>query len=328
MKKIVLALCLIGILLLTACGAAGSDHATTEEAVEAPAAKDEPASDWAAETDDWYFEDAESEPTAEVDEGTMGTIPILLPSESGRQLVYTADIVIETEAFMPGVRAINEIIAEFAGYSEWYALNGRHIRTPHTERSAEWVFRLPTENLISFIEFAEDNYEIVRLSKRMQDLTIDYEADLDRLADLQEQAQRLQAELDDEENTNDRRSQQDLDRVRAQIRNIEAATARVEHDVIYSDISVYLQEVIIKGEVEVVEEPVTFGDRMSDALEGTFSGLLTVLQGALIGIVVVLPWLVIPAAVTVLIVFLVKRSNKKNKKRIANLTEKEYNEIK
>jgi len=317
MKKIVI---LIGLVLLLAifplaCGNAGGDW-------ESPASSDMAATD-EAESDMAVGDFAEEAPAAEMeseedaawldeveDEGNIGIIPILLPSESGRQLVYTADIQIETTEFMAGMRLLLDTIADLEGYSERVIVNGRHILRPEVERDAEVIFRLPTENLAEFLVFIEDNYNLVRLHKEMEDFTTVHEGRVSRIDDLREQEQRLLADLIDEEETDT--TQADLDDVQDQIRRLQAITDSLRHDVNYSNITVQLDEVIIHEVLPIIEEePPTFGERIQSNLGVNLEIILEVFQMLLLIIIAILPWLLIIAIIVVPIIFIAKKSRKK-----------------
>ena len=239
----------------------------------------------------------------------VGPLPMILPSETGRQLVYRTDIHIETTNFMPGVRQLLDKVAELNGYSERVIVNGHHLIWPYHERNAFFRFRIPTENLNDFLVFVENNYNLVLLDKEMIDMTTTYERKIANLEDLYEREQQILEELEDEDGD---ATQRDLDQVRSQIRNLEATTAELEHDVIYSNIRVYLGEVIFPEDEEEVE-PMTFGERFRETVDSSLSSFVAVLQVLLIIFTAMLPWLT-PLVVIGLILFFAFRRKKKKKK--------------
>ena len=296
--------------------------------------------DWAgepADDGDWDWDDVA--PESEYWEGTVqddggagieyggsiGVIPILLPSETGRQLVYNVDMHFQTTEFMPGTRAMLDKVRDLEGYSEEVIVNGRPILRPYIKRSASGTFRIPTIHLNEFIVFMENNYNLLFLHQRMIDHTISYESDQARLERLREQEQRLLADLEDDEEEDIDTIREDLDAVRDSIRDLEATTASLERDVIYSTVVVVLDEVIIPIEEEIEEEeeeeeivPPTFGERFLDTMESSLSGLLVVSQAIFLVFFAILPWILPLAIVVILIIFAVRRSQRKKKLRAAS----------
>ena len=301
------------------------------------------SADWAADAlddaDDWdwdeapasapeYWEDTagDSEVTVSIEYGgSIGVLPILLPSETGRQLVYNVDMHFQTTEFMPGTRAMLDKVRDLEGYSEEVIVNGRPILRPYIKRSASGTFRIPTIHLNEFIVFMENNYNLLFLHQRMIDHTISYESDQARLERLREQEQRLLADLEDEEEEDVDAIREDLDAVRDSIRDLEAATASLERDVVYSTVVVVLDEVIIPIEEEIEEEeeeeeivPPTFGERFLDTMENSLSGLLVVSQAIFLVFFAILPWILPLAIVVILIIFAVRRSQRKKQLRAAS----------
>jgi hypothetical protein len=314
--------------LFTGCSAAPE----SERAVEpAPPSAVEEQMDWEMDeaealSDDFFSavveesevmldsEDWVAVEVAPISEGNMGPIPIILASETGRQLIYTTDITIETTNFMADMRLLLNKIAQLNGYSERVIVNGRHLINPYVERDAAFIFRLPPENLVEFIIFIEDNYNLVHLDKRMTDLTIAYEQNLAQLDELIDREERLLAELEEEQTTRDQRDlERDLESIQSDIRNLEATTAQIDHDVLYSDITIFLAEVILPSELEPVELP-TFGQRFQDTVINSLETILAMLQGFLLFLIAATPWLLPIIAVALLVIHIVKRINKSEKK--------------
>ena len=238
----------------------------------------------------------------EAEEGALGSIPILLPSESGRQLAYTVDFNLQTTEFMPGMRALLDTVGEMGGYSETVVVNGRCLRQPYVERNAYFVFRIPNQQISAFLVFIEDNYNWLRLDKRLIDFTFAYERNVDGLEALREQEQRLLGELDNDEDEDNDTKRDDLADIRAQIRDLEESNTIIGYDVDYSDVTIRLSEVII-----LEEESETFGEQLQDRFSGAVQIIVLIM-------VTLLPWGLMTALIVVPIVYAVKRGRKKNGK--------------
>ena len=338
---------LVLVLVVIPLSACSAPEDTTRGRDTLRVASDEPA-DWDSEpaewvedaaddAGDWDWDEApESEPgywegTVRNDRGvaieygeSIGVIPILLPSETGRQLVYNVDMHFQTTEFMAGTRAMLDKVRDLDGHNEEVIVHGRPILRPYIKRSASGTFRIPTIHLNEFIIFMEDNYNLLFLHQRMIDHTISYESNQASLDRLREQEQRLLADLENDEDEDIDAIRENLDAIQDNIRDLEAATASLERDVVYSTIVVVLDEEIIPEEEEIEEEeeeeivPPTFGERFLDTMESSLSGLLVVSQAVFLVLFAILPWILPPTILTLLIILGVRRSNRKKKLRAAN----------
>lgn len=293
-------LIILGTTILMGCSSADFDSSASAGVarVSEAATPSSSAADSANSEADFVF-DAVSEQAMSVE---SAGITILSPTTTGRQLVYTINMSLQTTEFMPSVRLLLDTVSSFAGYSEWVLLNGRCLSRPDIQRTANFNLRIPTENLERFIYFVENNYNILRLEKILNDQTSVYNHDNFELEILREREQELLG--------NDG-SQPDLIAVRRQIRDLERSTDDLQNRVIYSTVSVSLAEFI---EAEI-PEPIRFGERVGTVLVES-------LQMVVIIFVAIFPW-VAPAGIIIgLIVFLVKRSEKKRKNELNQLLTK------
>jgi len=314
--------------LLIGCGADSDDdwdYAAEADWDEAEMVAEDEGDDWdddvewAAEVADEDDEEVAAPRTAEEAEeepegGVLGAIPMLLPSESGRQLVYTVELRIETTEFTSGLRMLMDATADLDGYSVRITEHGRSLRTPDKERHADLSLRIPNENLLAFLTFIDDNLQVYNREfwdKELDDITFAYERTADNLETLREQEQRILDELDDDENEESDVTADDLAEVREQIRDLEETNIVAQRNVDYSDVALRLKEVILLDvEPEEPEEPEIFSDRLQSAAESSLNGLLGILQNILLFIIIILPWLFLIALFVVPIVYLVRRYKK------------------
>ena len=333
---------LVLVLVVIPLSACSAPEDTTRGRDTLRVASDEPAdsaADAPADDGDWDW-DEESEPAywegtvgdvgddddvvAHIVYGeSIGVLPILLPSEAGRQLVYNVDMHFQTTEFMAGTRAMLDKVRDLDGHNEEVIVHGRPILRPYIKRSASGTFRIPTIHLNEFIIFMEENYNLLFLHQRMIDLTIVYEDDQAALEQLREQEQRLLADLEDEEEDVDA-IREDLNTIRDNIRRLEATTTELERDVVYSTVVVVLDEEIIPEEEEEIEEPEeeiippTFGERFLDTMESSLGNLLIVSQAIFLVLFAILPWILPPTIIAILIIIAIRRSRKKKKLRAAS----------
>ena len=341
--------CLLGlafvVMALTACGV-GDDDWDTAEADVAFDDGDNGADAPEAEFDDWDDEDwdedegyddlamaavvddddsddvevraraerrvlTEEEEVAEV--GTIEAVPLRLPSESGRQLIYAVEFNIDTFEFSRAFRMLLDATGELGGFSERVTEHGRSLRNPDMERHADFALRIPNENLSAFITFIDDNRDVFnRIYTDIvleADLTFEYERNVSAIETLREDEERILNELDNDEDEESDVTRDDLADVRERIRDLEEANITTQHDVDYSNVSIRLSEVIPSEveEPEEPEEPETFGDRLQSTVETSLGGLLSMFQVLLFVIIIILPWLVIVALFVAPVVYLIRR---------------------
>ena len=240
-------------------------------------------------------------------------LPLLPPSISGgKRIVYTVDVQIQTTAFMSGIRTLLTAVGNMEGYVESANVQGRDMRTPDTERSANYTLRMYSERLSDFLVILEDNYNLVSLRQTSTDVSANYRHGDSTLDDLRDQEARL---LRDLENTRldaeDRLEfEQRLAQVQSSIRSYERQQYTLNDDVLYSTVNVQLREVIFieDAEEEEAEEipELTFGERLSVAVERAIDGFVAFCQGFLIVLIRFLPILII-LIILAIIAYLVYR---------------------
>ena len=263
---------------------------------------------------------AQWEPGAE---GSMGTLPILTPSNSrGLRYVYTIDLKLQTTSFMAGIRTLLSTIGRMEGYVESADVHGRDLHVPPHERDAEYTFRLYTERLADFIEVIEDNYNILSLKQRSENVTGDYEYGDSAIDDFRRQEARLLTALE-----NTRLEAQDRLDLEKQLANVQSSIRYYEREqigyddgILYSTIKVQLFEVIFPEVVEEVEEEIvvepepTFGERFREAASRSWKGFTAFCQGLLIVLIRIAPvvFIILVLAVIGLLVYRgVRRAGRK-----------------
>jgi len=277
-RIILLLLALLAMATLAGC-ASGSDMASESNfTFDAAASMDFAASPAVAES---------------VEMDSIGNLNILSPVETGRQLIYTTNINLQTTDFMVGLRSLLDMVVELDGYSEFVLVNGRDLNRPDIARNANFNFRIPTENLTAFIIFIEQNYNLVRLEQRMVDMTNIYEWDTAELEILRVQEAYL---------VYNEAPQSDLNDIRRQIRSLEQTNTNLQDQVVYSTVTVHLAEVFEM----IPHEPATFGDRVGETLGESFIYLLEFLQVVLIVLIAIIPWGIPTGIIVGLIIYLNK----------------------
>ena len=196
----------------------------------------EPSSDFASE-----FEMA-----PEAADSEYFLFPILTPAEAGgRRLVYTVSMYLQTTDFLPGMRTLLDAVAETGGYLVRADVRGYDLRNPRPERSADFRFRVPSEQLPAFIVVIENHYNIWSLQQEMEEATARYQQTTWGLDDLREQERLLVEALETAEGDEHVAMLDSLREVRSSIRELEAAQTEIMDTVIYSTIDIQLLEAFL-----------------------------------------------------------------------------------
>ena len=228
---------------------------------------------------------------------TIGVPPIITPSQAGdRMFVYTIHYSLQTTTFMPGVRTLLDMVASHRGHTMRAVVNGHDLRWPEMERSANFVFRVPSENIPRFIEEMERHFNLLHWDLSAVEETRTYQENLSAVADARDREARLLEELENAATANLRRNlEADLRNAQNEIRRLEAALAAIESNVIYSDVTVWLHEVILAEEKPVP----TFGQLMASTANDSWFALIGALQGIMLFLVAALPILLPLLAIAV-----------------------------
>jgi len=245
--------------------------------------------------------------------GSAGPPPILTPADSsGRRLIYTVDMQLQTTDFMSGIRLLYDTISELDGFIMSEQVNGRDLRTPERERSAHYSFRLFTDNLPEFIVTIEDNYNLLGRQLSADDITVSYAHQGFTLGDLREQEERIKNALDNDELDADEiiELENALMEVQAFIRSLEMQQSTFDDDILYSFINVQLYEVIFIEEVEEEEEEevvLTFGEKFVQEALKSWGNFVAFLQGFAIVFIRILPTLLILGVIATATILIVRK---------------------
>lgn len=236
--------------------------------------------------------------------------------QAGRKLITTMDLSAETEHFDELMGNLERQITALGGYIEssnqW---NGSvdYYGNRINDRNASLTVRVPAEKLDSFLTMMEENSNITRKSKSVEDVTLAY-VDLEshKKALLTEE-ERLLELLEMAETVEDLISIEDkLANVRYQLESMESQLRTYDNKINYSTVNLDLQEV---QRLTPAEEPTVWG-RIRSGFSANMYAAGQDIENILIGIVINIPyiliWIVI-LAVVLLIVFLLARHEKKKK---------------
>lgn len=290
---------------------------------------------YSAKSDGWYDSPAEAEKSGdwyewEAEEEAPAPMPTTAPASEPEEdlpgfrdnskLIYTCDLTIQTTEFDQTVNAVHELIDKFGGFiasetrndsdTGWY--RSGYVKT-NASLSEELTVRIPAEHYHEFLDALDGNGKILSKNMYVENISRQYSETETTIKSLETQEERLLAMMEQCETVEDMITvEARLSEVQNELKIYRNRLSGMDTDVAYSTINMRINEVL---EYTPDKEPIrvlTFGDRLGNTLKETGRGFLRFLEGLLFFVINVLPYLLILAAIVLLIIWLVKRSHKKN----------------
>lgn len=319
-KNAVWALALVT-LLLGGCGSkADRSSATAADMEMAKEAAYDAAGTYLS--DDIYSVDS-AEVTDDVAEDGAATPQV---EDTSRKLIKNVNLSVETETFEELLATITEKTESFSGYiEESYTYNGSNYYGRGT-RNASMTVRIPAQQLDAFLSSVSEVSNVISRNDSVSDVTLQYvdmeshkkalTAEQDRLLELLEQAESVEDIITIESRLSD---------VRYQIESMESQLRTLQNQVSYSTVYLDIQEVEKLTPVEEQTRGEMIREGFVDSLYGVGNGLLDFGTAVIID----LPYLVVWAAVILLVILIIRllRKHRKNKEQ-KKMQEKQEKDIK
>ena len=260
-------------------------------------------------------ESAGPEPLPPDERGIAG--PETEPVIDARKIIKNARLEIQTLSFDRGVEFITGAAVSFGGFVERSFVSGLDMYSERGTRTASFTLRIPAENIDAFIHSLGNNdFNIISRDQYSDDITAHYYDSRARLNSLRIQEERLLSML---ENASELeyllQVEKEIMNVRYEIESLTSALRRMDSSVQFSTVDIALVEVVKYDPVK--DAPATFGERISHAFSTSIENFSDFVQGFVIFVVSIFPFLLLIGAITLIIVYFVMRSDKKIKKRMA-----------
>ncbi len=271
--------------------------------------------------EEYVYEDEAAEEYSEEESGAGGQTPEV--QDTSRKLIRNVDLQVETEEFDELLSNVSQKTESLSGYiEESYTYNGSSYYGQGT-RSATLTIRIPAQRLDEFLSEIAEVSNVISKNESVTDVTLQYvDMESHKKALLAEQ-ERLLELLDQAENIEDIISiESRLSDVRYQIESMESQLRTMENQVSYSTVYLVVEEV--KQYTPVAEQ--TVGERI---VTGFTRSLANVGKGVLnfgIGMIVSLPYLVLWAAVILIVVFVIRAVIRRKNRKAVKEEEKPQNE--
>ena len=260
-----------------------------------------------ASSKDYVAEEAAYDMAMEETASAAGTFDNgAAPVADNRKLIRTVDLSLRTETFDQDVESIQQLLSQYGGYIENLYQQGE--AGSRYGRSANLTMRVPSQHLDVFVEGVSGHGRVISRSETTEDMTEQYSDNEMRILTLRTKMERLQTLLSQAEDVSDMLkieseiadTQYDLDRLEGRQLNIDR---RVDMSYVY----VNVQESVVQDDVD--DEELTLGQRLQAAFKASVEGLGRFGRNLLVFLVMAAP-VIVPVALIVLVVKLVKRGKK------------------
>ncbi len=240
-------------------------------------------------------------------------------AEKNRKLIKDVSIQAETLEFDNCVEFLRSKVSFYNGYVESSNITGSSVNQKNPNRSAKFVLRVPTQNLEEFVNLIGENVSVMSKTENTKDVTLAYietesqakalRIEMDRLLEWMEKANNVNEMIELEER---------LSQVRAALEYQESILRNYDNLVEFSKITVDLSEVVKITPLAEKKESNVFG-RMWRGLCKSAKNLGHGLLEFLVWFVSALPYLIFFAGIVVLMIWVCKKIDKKEKKKAEQL---------
>lgn len=231
-----------------------------------------------------------------------------LPAETGGlKLVYTGSVSIQSTEYDAAVADVKALITEYhcilesADESD-YDSGWRDAACKTTARDCEWVIRVPSDSFQAMMDrFGTVHGHVESKNQSAEDMTKRYRDNESRIASLKAQEERLLSFMESAETISETLEIEDrLTEVRYELEQLQNANQDIDFMAQYSKLTVRIHEVM-----DYDTAGMSFGQRVAQTFSTSGSSFVHVVQGLILLLIWLLPYLAIAAAV-VLILFLTR----------------------
>ena len=293
----ILALVLVLALALTGCGASSSGMYVSQSAKGATAdyAVTEPA---AMEEAYWDSNAATAYNSSTAYGGVAGADVV----RRSAKLIYTANMDMATLEFDQAVADIDDLVAKLGGYCQQRSIHqgGRGYRY------ADFTVRVPAEQFDAFCNQVGQLCHVTYASSGAEEISDSYYDTESRLNTAKAKLERLQSLLEQAEDMEDIITIENaISDVEWQIDNLSGTLRNYDSLVDYATVYVSLSEVYKLS--NDVEAPLTFGQRLANSFTNGLRSVAYALEDFAMWLAYSWVWLVVIAAVVVVIVRVIKK---------------------
>lgn len=236
-------------------------------------------------------------------------------SQTGRKIIKSANVELETKEFDKTVNIITEKTNYLGGYIESSSISGgRPVnKDDFRNRVASFKLRVPEKSFEQLLLDFNDIGNVINISRGGDDITSQYFDTEARLKSLTIQEERLLEILKKADKIEDIiQLERELSDVRYQIESYTGTLRKWDNLVNFSTIDVMVYEVR-----EIQEpEPVTLGDRIENGFKKSIKGIINLGKELLVAVAVLLPIIFVLSIVGLVVFYIIKKVSKRRNKKI------------
>ena len=238
----------------------------------------------------YYAEEAGGAPMAAdaAVEGSFNNSFPIVEEKSEEKLVYTGSVRLETRSYEEFSEELSSLIKEYKGIIQSMNENG----SSGSRRYLDLTVRIPAERFDDFLNsLRSSSASVAGISTYVDNITRRYSDNDLRIEALNVQHERLLQLLTEAQDLSDViLLEERLSDVESELNILQSYKHSMDEDVTYSTIDIHVSEVMLYSES-------SFGQRISEALNGSLDNFVRGMEDLLIGIIYLLPFLVILIAV-------------------------------
>lgn len=307
MKKILLVFLTL-ILLLGAFGCSAPAKSNSDDtseggyAAEAP----EPAQDEAPA--------ASSAPEAGGASG-LGDLDTILAKDSGRKLVYTAQVTISTEKFEDSYNLLLKQVSDAGGYVSSESTQGTVPEVYGDRgRSSKLMVKIPVDKYEGFLSGLSQIGKLESKDQSTEDITSQYYDTDARIEMLENRYKRLNEHLKNATKMADIIAlEEEISELLLELDNLKGQKRGMDNLVAYSTVTIDLYEVVKADNVGTSDKAV--GTRAGESFGNTWKGIGVFFQDFVVALAGAAPVLIILAAIAGIVLAIVIPINRRNKKK-------------
>lgn len=240
--------------------------------------------------------------------------------QSSDKIIYSGSVDLQTLDYQGTVRQIKKSMADMGGFLESESeYNGNYNWYTDEEQkglmSAVLTLRIPADQFEDFINSLDDLGQVMSRNTSAQNITKTYNDNEAVIQALTYEKERLLDMMDKAETIEDMIAiEQRLGDVETQLNQANTDKSNMDMDIDYSTVTVTVEEVKAYSDLDRAKD--SFGSRLIRAFRLSWTGFVSFMQNFLLFLIRALPFLIVIAVVTFLIVTLIRhRKQGQNKKQ-------------
>ncbi len=308
-KFLSLALALILILALVACGAASktANESVTSDMAAVPAPE---------EAGGASFDMAESQKNTLTDTSVTTTGESVTELPSADKIIYTGYATLETLDFDKTMTDLQQLIMDCGGFVQSSNVTGGDYSSIYggtaVSRTADYTIRIPVDKFKSVTDSLKNLGNVINSSTNADNITMQYTDTQSRLDAYKTEETRLLELLAKASSVEDMLAiETRLSDVRYNIESLTSQLKNWDSQVSYSTLTLSVREVALYSKDNA--STVSYGEQIKQTFTHSLYALGSFFKGLLKFLVAIFPALVVLGVIAVIVLLIVRAANKKKK---------------